>query len=68
MAIKKINIGVIGCGYWGPNHIRIFSYLQQSNVIMACDIDNKNLNRIRTKKNSNYNESSLGDQTDLRNF
>lgn len=47
MVVKKINIGVIGCGYWGPNHIRIFSYLQQSNVTMACDIDNHKLNRIR---------------------
>jgi predicted dehydrogenase len=26
-AARPVRIGVVGCGYWGPNHIRIFSSL-----------------------------------------
>jgi len=36
-----INIGFIGCGHWGPNHIRNFSNFQNCNVIAASDIDQK---------------------------
>ncbi len=32
-----IKIGIIGCGYWGPNHVRIFSQLTQSEVVMCAD-------------------------------
>jgi predicted dehydrogenase len=42
-----INIGVIGCGYWGPNHIRNFSWLPNSNVLICCDRDVKRLERIK---------------------
>ena len=42
-----INIGVIGCGEWGPNHIRIFSAIEDSTVLMGCDLD---AGRIRAMK------------------
>ncbi len=32
-------IGVIGCGHWGPNHIRIFHQLPKSRVGMCADPD-----------------------------
>ena len=38
-----ISIGVIGCGHWGPNHIRIFSQLPGSKVLMCADLDEKRL-------------------------
>ncbi len=38
-----ISIGVIGCGHWGPNHIRIFSQLPGSKVVMCADLDEKRL-------------------------
>ena len=34
-----IRIGVIGCGHWGPNHLRVFSSLPGSRVLMAADTD-----------------------------
>ena len=37
MASKLINVGVIGCGHWGPNHIRVFSKLSDSQVSMCAD-------------------------------
>lgn len=33
-----VRMGVVGCGYWGPNLIRNFNDLQQSRVETLCDI------------------------------
>ena len=41
-----ISIGVIGCGHWGPNHIRIFSQLPGSKVVMCADLDDKRLSAM----------------------
>ena len=40
------NIAVIGCGHWGPNHVRVFSELDRSNVIACADVQPANLERI----------------------
>ncbi|MBF0384950.1 MAG: Gfo/Idh/MocA family oxidoreductase [Candidatus Omnitrophica bacterium] len=42
-----IKIGIIGCGHWGPNHIRIFSQLTNSQAAMCADISEERLNRIK---------------------
>ena len=42
-----INIGVIGCGHWGPNHVRVFSQLKDSRVVACADLDPKRLEAIR---------------------
>lgn len=42
-----VNIGVIGCGQWGPNHIRIFTQLSGSKIFMCADLDEKRLNNIQ---------------------
>lgn len=34
-----LRTGVIGCGYWGPNLIRNFSQLKDSDVIVCADLD-----------------------------
>lgn len=38
-----LSIGVIGCGYWGPNLIRNFSALSECKVRRICDADEKRL-------------------------
>ena len=38
-----MNVAVIGCGRWGPNHIRIFSSLPGSRVVAAVDRDQNRL-------------------------
>ena len=43
---KELNIGVIGCGHWGPNHIRTFSGLPGARVVMAADPDAKQRARL----------------------
>jgi len=43
-----INVGVIGCGYWGPNLIRNFVACPRTNVVWACDLNNERLAKILT--------------------
>ncbi len=47
MKETTINVGVIGCGYWGPNLIRNFWGLPESKVKMVCDVDKERLNHMR---------------------
>jgi predicted dehydrogenase len=34
-----IGIAVVGCGQWGPNHVRNFSQLEETRVVGAADLD-----------------------------
>jgi predicted dehydrogenase len=45
---KPINLGVIGCGYWGPNLIRNFRSLPDCNLKMIFDLDTKRLKHFKT--------------------
>jgi len=44
---KQVNIGVVGCGYWGPNLIRNFRSLSGCHVKLACDVDPKRLLHLK---------------------
>lgn len=41
-----IKIAVIGCGHWGPNHIRVFSQLGESRVVACADLDPRRLETL----------------------
>ena len=41
-----INIGVIGCGYWGPNLIRNFRSQPDCNVKTICDLNQDRLDHL----------------------
>lgn len=47
--MKEIKIGVIGCGYWGPNLIRNFSENYNTDIKYACDLDRERLERIKLR-------------------
>ena len=40
------NLAVIGCGRWGPNHVRVFNGLKESKVSAVADPDPKRLERV----------------------
>ena len=44
--MKKVKIGVIGLGYWGPNYVRNFVRHKECQVVWACDLLKKNLEKI----------------------
>jgi len=43
---EKLNIGIIGCGHWGPNHLRVFSELDRSRVSACADLNAARLERV----------------------
>lgn len=56
-----IRVGVIGCGHWGPNHIRIFNQLPNSEAVICADLDEERLKSIQTlypaiKTTTNYQD------------
>jgi predicted dehydrogenase len=42
-----LKVGVIGCGYWGPNLIRNFTQLSRSEVVRVADLDEARLKYIK---------------------
>src|SRR5262245_61320927 len=44
---KPLRVGVVGCGYWGPNLIRNFNDLDQCSLQMICDASDQRLAHLR---------------------
>jgi predicted dehydrogenase len=47
MSQKPLEIGVVGCGYWGPNLIRNFNSQEGAHVRWVCDMDEKRLAHMK---------------------
>ena len=47
-ASSVINVGVIGCGHWGPNHVRVFSQLTGSRTVACSDLDTRRIEAVRS--------------------
>src|SRR5882757_4461016 len=45
---KQIKVGVVGCGYWGPNLVRNFRSLPDCDMKMMCDLSEKRLSHLRS--------------------
>jgi predicted dehydrogenase len=44
---KQIKIGVVGCGYWGPNLIRNFRSLPDCQLKLICDMSQPRLDHLK---------------------
>lgn len=42
-----LNVGVVGCGYWGPNLVRNFRSLPDCRVKLICDLDPNRLKHLK---------------------
>ena len=55
-----LNVGVIGAGVWGKNHIRIFSEVEDANLVKIADLNEKNMNGMsntfKIKTTTDYKE------------
>jgi len=38
-----INVGIIGCGYWGPKHVRNFHELSEANLAIESAISGQEI-------------------------
>ncbi|HVU07576.1 MAG TPA: Gfo/Idh/MocA family oxidoreductase, partial [Verrucomicrobiae bacterium] len=62
---KQIKVGVVGCGYWGPNLIRNFRSLADCDLKMMCDVSEQRLTHLKTlypevEGETNYNHMLNG--------
>lgn len=46
---RRWRIGVIGCGEWGPNHVRNFAALPNAEVVGVADLREQRLDRIKAQ-------------------
>ncbi|NCO65769.1 MAG: gfo/Idh/MocA family oxidoreductase [Candidatus Aquicultor secundus] len=42
-----VNVGVIGYGYWGPNLVRNYEQMPESNLVACCDLNPDNLKKVK---------------------
>lgn len=49
MSESRVRVGVIGCGYWGPNLVRAFNELEDTVVARVCDARPGRLDFIRRR-------------------
>src|SRR6202050_3292996 len=45
---KPIVVGVVGCGYWGPNLVRNFKGLPNCDLKAMCDVSEARLKHMRS--------------------
>ena len=46
MSGRALRVGVVGCGYWGPNLVRNFARHPQSQVQAVCDLQYERATRV----------------------
>jgi predicted dehydrogenase len=49
VAMDKIRVGVIGCGYWGPNLIRNFVEIPEAEMVVVADLRQERLDHIKSR-------------------
>ena len=45
--MSRIKVGIIGCGYWGPNLIRNFIEIPSAEVVGIADLQPERLAKIK---------------------
>ena len=53
-SLSQVGVGVIGVGSWGKNHARIFSELDQSNLVAIADRDMDRAKKFAKKFGASY--------------
>ena len=65
--MEAVPVGVIGCGYWGPNLIRNFNELPSADLVAVADIRPDQLKRVKSNYTNVYTTTDykelLGDTT-----
>jgi len=64
--MDKVRVGVIGCGYWGPNLIRNFSACPLTEVAAVCDSSPERLEAVRSTHGHLKGVGSLDELLELK--
>ena len=64
--MAKVNVGVVGTGYLGSLHARVYHQLKSANLICVCDIDKKRAKKVARKHRAWHfpNYSTLFDKVE----
>jgi UDP-N-acetylglucosamine 3-dehydrogenase len=49
--VKKLGVAVIGTGFWGRNHARVFKELEETELLAVCDINAERAKNIAKQFN-----------------
>jgi predicted dehydrogenase len=49
MAGDKFSVGVVGCGYWGPNYVRVLHDLNRVGQVWCCDAREERTEKLRKR-------------------
>ncbi len=68
-ANSELKIGLIGCGYWGPNYARVFHFMPTVRVVSCSDLDLDKLSKLRhqfpaIQTTANYQDMLRDSQVD----
>lgn len=44
--MKKLGVAVIGTGFWGRNHARVFEELEETELIAVCDVNAERAKKV----------------------
>ena len=44
--MKKLGVAVVGTGFWGKNHARVYSELEETKLLAVCDMDSNRVNEV----------------------
>ena len=42
-----IRLGLVGCGHWGTNYLRLFRLMEEVEVVFVCDVNPEPLAKVR---------------------
>jgi UDP-N-acetylglucosamine 3-dehydrogenase len=47
--MKKLGVAVVGTGFWGKNHARVYRELQETDLLAVCDINAERAKNVATQ-------------------
>ena len=59
--MSKLGVAVVGVGFWGKNHVRVFSELTETELLAVCDVNKERAQTIGEK----YGVEAYSDSKEL---
>ena len=53
LKLKTINVGVVGVGAMGENHVRVYHKMEEANLVAVSDVSERALKKIEKKYDTN---------------
>ena len=57
--MNRIKVAVIGVGFWGKNHVRVFNELPETELVAVCDVNKQRAETIAQQYDIEAYDDSL---------